>query len=144
MKVSVPSLMRSACALPRVSAYRVESVASTMARSVTGPAARVSLTTRVSTAGDAASATTASGPAARSGTPSHSSTQYTAKKVSADSSTLCTSTIGLWRNQRSGMRPPHSNKMSEMPNSSRNRPIPCSGQSTPLKPAKPATVPTSE
>ena len=51
----------SALALPRVSAYSVDSVARAMARSVTGPAARVSLTTRVSTTGEAAMAISASG-----------------------------------------------------------------------------------
>ncbi len=79
MKVMLERFMSSAWALPSVSAYSVESVASTMARSVTGPAARVSATTRVSTAGEAASATRASGPATRAGISSHSNTQYTAK-----------------------------------------------------------------
>src|SRR3989344_331379 len=77
--VTLCRLSSSALALPRVSAYSVDSVVSTMARSVTGPAARVSATTRVSTAGEAASATRASGPATWVGRFSHTSTQYTAK-----------------------------------------------------------------
>ena len=77
--VTLWRLSSSALALPSVRAYSVDSVVSTMARSVTGPAARVSATTRVSTAGDAASSTSASGPATCVGRFSHTSTQYTAK-----------------------------------------------------------------
>jgi hypothetical protein len=55
-------------ALHRVSAYSVPSVDSTSARSVTGPAARVSMATRDSTAGDAAMASRASGSATASRT----------------------------------------------------------------------------
>ena len=59
MVVSPRSMLRS-MAVPAVSAYSVLSVASAMARSVTGPLARRSDTTRISTAGDAATDTTAS------------------------------------------------------------------------------------
>ena len=55
------------------------SVASVSARSVTGPEARVSMTTRLSTAGEATMAISASGFATGAGTPSHTSVQYTAK-----------------------------------------------------------------
>ena len=57
---------------------------------------------------------------------------------------LCTSTIGLWRNQRSGMRPPASNSTVAIASSSRKSPVPCSGHTAPLNPAKPAIPPTSE
>ena len=69
---------RPALALPQVSAYSVPSVASTMARSVTGPLARVSITTRVSTAGEATMATMASASATEGRTSIQISTQYTA------------------------------------------------------------------
>ena len=57
----------------------MESVVSTIARSVTGPAARVSATTRSSTEGEAAMATSASGWATLAGVSSHNSTCETAK-----------------------------------------------------------------
>ncbi|MNT50997.1 hypothetical protein D3C72_1879400 [compost metagenome] len=79
INVTLWRLISSALALPRVKAYSVDRVVSTMARSVTGPAARVSATTRVRTAGEAARATRASGPATCVGRFSHTSTQYTAK-----------------------------------------------------------------
>ncbi|MNV37467.1 hypothetical protein D3C71_1289880 [compost metagenome] len=79
INVTLWRLISSALALPNVKAYSVDRVVSTMARSVTGPAARVSATTRVRTAGEAARATRASGPATCVGRFSHTSTQYTAK-----------------------------------------------------------------
>jgi hypothetical protein len=131
-------------ALQIVSAYSVLKVDSTMARSVTGPAARVSMATRDSTAGDAAIASSASGSATLGRTSIRPSTQYTAMKLSVDSARLCTSTIGLWRNQRSGMRPPASNSTTATPSSSKNRLVPCSGHTAPVKPASPAKAPITE
>ena len=61
--------MTPARALTSVSAYKVLSVDSTMARSVTGPEARVSIMTRLSTAGDAAIATSATASATVDCTP---------------------------------------------------------------------------
>ena len=131
-------------ALHSVSAYKLLSVDKASARSVTGPAARVSMATRDSTAGDAAMATNANDSATTAGMPKLLSSQRTPKKVSADSATLCTSSIGLWRNQRSEMRPPASNSTTATPSSSKNRPVPCSGQAAPVKPARPAKAPTAE
>ena len=70
--VSMPAL-----ALPRASAYSVDRVDSTRPRSVTAPAARMSATTRVSTRGEAAMATRASGPATSGAMPSQPSTRET-------------------------------------------------------------------
>ena len=64
--------------------------------------------------------------------------------VNADSATLCTSTIGLWRNQRSGMRPPASKSTTATPSSSRKSPVPCNGQTAPVNPASPAKAPMTE
>ena len=64
-----PREIMPALALHSVSAYNVLRVDSTMARSLTGPDARVSMSTRDSTAGDAAMASMASGSATASRTP---------------------------------------------------------------------------
>ena len=64
-----------ALALQMVSAYSVLNVDSTSARSVTGPEARVSITTRESTAGEAAMASSASGSATVARTPISPNTQ---------------------------------------------------------------------
>ena len=84
-----------AAALHSSRAYSVLRVDSTMARSLTGPEARVSINTRDSTAGDAAMASMASGWATASRTPIQCMAQYTVNSVRPDSSTLCTSTMGL-------------------------------------------------
>ncbi|MNS70849.1 hypothetical protein D3C72_1041990 [compost metagenome] len=54
-------------------------MASVMARSVTGPAARVSMITRLSTAGEATIAISAMGLATGSGRPRRINIQYTPK-----------------------------------------------------------------
>ena len=78
------------------------------------------------------------------GTIARSGTAEFLRAVSSDSSTLCSSTIGLWRNQRSAMRPPDSNSTTATPSSSRNSVTPCKGQAAPEKPSRPASVPTME
>ena len=100
----------------------------------------MSITTRLSTAGEATIAISAIGLATGSGTSEPVQHPVTRRSRSASaSSRLCTSTIGLWRNQRSGRRPPASNSTIATPSSSRNRLMPCSGQIAPSKPAKPTT-----